>query len=297
MEGRSNFGVMDRVIVTPAPTVHRITVDDGVALQSYVWEGTGVPIVLVHGLASNALLWQGVAANLAAAGHPVTAIDQRGHGRSDRPDWGYDYERVTADLVEVISHVGYDRPVVAGQSWGGNVAVQFAARHGDRLRAMVAVDGGTIDLSKNFDSWEACKEALTPPSFDGTPIDKMEAGSRARHPDWPESGIQGALACFDVDADGRAGPALSLANHLQILDAMWTDPPTARYPDVAVPSLIISAHGGDLDSPRAQNKRAAVDAACAAIAGPCRAEWIEGDHDLHAQFPEHIATLIAEMAV
>ncbi len=54
------------------------------------------PFLLVHGLASNARTWDGVAARLAAEGHPVVAIDQRGHGLSDKPDDGYDYATVTA---------------------------------------------------------------------------------------------------------------------------------------------------------------------------------------------------------
>ncbi len=43
------------------------------------------PFVLVHGLASNARLWDGVATALVAAGHPVFAVDLRGHGRSSKP--------------------------------------------------------------------------------------------------------------------------------------------------------------------------------------------------------------------
>jgi len=46
------------------------------------------PFVLVHGLASNARLWDGVARRLAGAGHSSAAVDLRGHGRSDKPDTG-----------------------------------------------------------------------------------------------------------------------------------------------------------------------------------------------------------------
>ena len=51
------------------------------------------PFLLVHGLSSNARTWDGVAAELSAAGHPVVAIDQRGHGRSEKPpiSAGYDF--------------------------------------------------------------------------------------------------------------------------------------------------------------------------------------------------------------
>ena len=48
-------------------------------------DGPGRPFLLVHGLSSNSRVWDGVARRLAAAGHEVVAVDQRGHGRSEEP--------------------------------------------------------------------------------------------------------------------------------------------------------------------------------------------------------------------
>src|SRR6266540_576228 len=59
------------------------------------------PFVLVHGLSSNARLWDGVAGRLAAHGHPVYAVDLRSHGESDRPAEGYDTATAAADLDAV----------------------------------------------------------------------------------------------------------------------------------------------------------------------------------------------------
>ena len=89
-------------------------------------DGPGRCFVLVHGLASNARLWDGVAARLAAAGHPVLAVDQRGHGRSEEPADGYTTDRCADDLLaltEVLGLVGDRAPVAVGKSWGGNVVV------------------------------------------------------------------------------------------------------------------------------------------------------------------------------
>ena len=91
------------------------------------------PFVLVHGLASNARTWDEVAPILAANGHRVIAVDQRGHGLSDKPEGAYDFAAVTADLHALLDELELEKPIIAGQSWGGNVALAFGARDPHRM--------------------------------------------------------------------------------------------------------------------------------------------------------------------
>ncbi|MFD0594557.1 alpha/beta fold hydrolase [Catellatospora coxensis] len=112
-----------------------------------------MPFLLVHGLSSNARLWDEVAGALAAAGHPSWAVDLRGHGESDAPESGYDTGTAAADLAALITALGLDRPVVVGQSWGGNVVVRLAAKHPELPGALGLVDGGWIDLHAAFPDW------------------------------------------------------------------------------------------------------------------------------------------------
>ena len=147
---------------------------NGLSLRILEWEPMATneqpSIVLVHGLASNALLWQGAATALAERGHRVVAIDQRGHGQSTKPESGYDMATVTRDLaalLEVLVSRGFDRPVVAGQSWGGNVVLELASRHPDRVRGIACVDGGWLEPSSVFASWEQCETVLAPPRLAG----------------------------------------------------------------------------------------------------------------------------------
>jgi len=76
------------------------------------------PIVLVHGLASNSRLWDGAASSLATLGYHVVAVDQRGHGLSDKPNDGYDMASVVEDLSSLIRTMQLVRPVVAGSVVG-----------------------------------------------------------------------------------------------------------------------------------------------------------------------------------
>src|SRR4051812_44231030 len=205
-------------------------------------EPGAVVFLLVHGLASNARLWDGVATRLAQRGHASAAVDQRGHGQSPKPDDGYDMATVTADLADLIKREGWDRPVAVGQSWGGNVVVELGWRFPELVRGVVGVDGGAIDLASGFPTWEACRAALTPPPLAGTPLVELERRFRSAHPDWPETGITGTLANFEVRADGTVAPWLTLDRHLQILRALWEHEPLRRLADMQVPVLLVPAH-------------------------------------------------------
>jgi pimeloyl-ACP methyl ester carboxylesterase len=284
----------------PGPVTEvRIPTPSGAALAVRVRNagGAGVPMLLVHGLSSNARLWDGVGDELAAGGHPVAAVDQRGHGHSDKPDDGYDFATLTTDLVAVLDGLGWTTPVVAaGQSWGGNVVLELAARHPQRLAAIALVDGGTIELSTRFADWPTCEVALTPPSFEGRSLADFEQMIRLHHADWPDAGIAGTLANLEVLPDGTVRPWLSLPHHLTILRSLWDHHPPARYPDVAVPTVIIPA--GDPSGRAARfdvAKREEIAGAEAAL--PVVAvRWIDGDHDLHAQHPDLVAALLHELA-
>ncbi len=259
-------------------------------------DGEGVPVLLVHGLASNARLWDGVADRLAAAGHPVVAVDQRGHGRSDQSDQGYDFTTLTADLVTVLGELGWNAPQhapwVAGQSWGANVVLELAARHPRAIGGVVLVDGGTIELTNHFADWETGAAAMAPPKLTGIPAASFERTLRTRHPDWPESGIAGTMANFEILADDTIRPWLSRANHMTILRHLWEHRPSARYQLVKAPTLLVPA-----EDPTNQRwmttKRDEVSRAAATLERSLT-RWVPGDHDLHAQYPDLVAKLIED---
>jgi len=271
------------------------SVRDGLDLHCVVWgsvaASTRTPFVLVHGLASNARLWDGVARHLTELGHAVVAVDQRGHGRSSKPDDGFDMSTVAHDLELLIASLGFDRPVVVGQSWGANVVVELAHRAPRMVRGVVAVDGGTIELRRHFPDWDDCAAQLAPPHLVGLPVARLEAALRSAHPDWPEEGITGTLANMEVLDDGTIRPWLSRDRHMKILRGLWEHQPESLFANIDVPVLFMPAVADDSITVRgwAADKRAAVERALASIprAG---VSWYHGaDHDLHAQHPGRVA--------
>jgi pimeloyl-ACP methyl ester carboxylesterase len=261
---------------------HRVSVEPDVALDVRVWpRGIGRPFLLVHGLASNARMWDGVVAHLGDRGHPAATVDLRGHGQSDKPDHGYDMARVADDLAAVVTSIGWERPVVVGQSWGGNVVLELAARHPRLVGGAVGVDGGTIELSRRFDDWDACAAALAPPPTAGTPAAELERMLRAMHTDWPDTGIAGMLANWEVRTDGTVAPWLTVDRHLQVLRGLWEHHPSALYSAVTVPVLLIPVAGRHDDTDEAVG-----------LLRHGRIRRLEGDHDLHAQHPDLVAAVM-----
>lgn len=275
--------VLTTSVLVEAPDVHL----HAMVVEPLEPDPHAPPFLLVHGLASNAQLWSGMAACLAAAGHRVVAVDQRGHGLSDKVDTGFDFATLSGDLVAVIDALGLQRPVVVGQSWGGNVVLELAVRHPDHLAALVCVDGGHIELSSAFGDRDSMLAALSPPRLDGTRYAELEQGMRARWPHWPESGIRGQLANFVRRPDGTVAPHLTRERHLSILDHLWTHHPAERWAHVQVPSLLLPVRG---TPPGAGSRQVAVDAAARACPR-LRVTWLDGDHDVQAERPDKVAAL------
>lgn len=268
----------------------RVVVADGVALDVDTWAGgAAAPFLLVHGLASNRRTWEGVAARLHELGHPVATVDLRGHGTSDKPDQGYDFATMGDDLVKVLDSVGFGEAVLAGQSTGGNLIVDLALRAPDRVRGVAGIDGGALELARQWPDWERCKVVLAPPPLSGTSAAAIEAMLRRGHPSWSDWGVEAQMANFEHLPDGSVRPWLALDNHLRILRALWEHHPSAVIPKLTVPVLLVMA---GTDDAWAEQKQTIADELTAA-SPHVRVEWITpGDHDLHVEHPVELADLL-----
>jgi pimeloyl-ACP methyl ester carboxylesterase len=277
----------------PTPIERRVEVAAGVHLHVEVRTGNraAAPFVLVHGLASNARLWDGVAEYLNGLNHTVVTIDQRGHGRSDAPEAGYDLETAVADLLALIDALELERPVPVGQSWGGTVVLELAWRRPEKVRGIACVDGGVVDLAQSYPVWEDCLAKLTPPALDHLTLAELETRIRTSVPHFTDRAIAAYLHCFRTRSDGTIEPRLGRSHHLSILRSLWEHRPSTRWATLKTPTLLMLADAGD--EARTANKRRAESAARAA-GGKLRSIWFSpGHHDLHLEFPVRVGDLLA----
>lgn len=263
---------------------------DGGALAARSWPGgSGRPVLLVHGLSSNARLWDETAQQLAATGRPVVAVDLRGHGSSaEVPDLAGQLDatrQAAADLAAACTALGWAEPVVAGQSWGGNVVLQLAADRPELVHGLALVDGGWLHLSDRWATLDEAWTVLAPPRFDGLTADVLHERLRAGHPGWSPTAIEATAANLATRPDGTVAPWLDRERHRRIVASMLAHQPRALYPLVTCPVLLLVA---GTDNPQAKE-------ALAGLADARLVEFTGGDHDLHAQHPDRVAALIGEL--
>lgn len=248
--------------------------------------------LLIHGLASNARMWDGVGVALAERGFPSLAVDLRGHGQSHKPDHGYDFDTICDDLAAVLDDCDVERAIFVGQSWGGNIVVHAAHRMPERVHSAVAVDGGVIELGSVFPAWEDCARRLQPPRLAGTRAGRLESAIRSMNADWPESGLIGSLSNFCFHEDGTISPWLTFERHMTILSELWRHRPSEMFPEIERPVLFLPADSGDVEW--THDKERAIEVALTGLARG-RVHWFRpAHHDLHAQHPRRCAEVLID---
>ncbi|MEU7850438.1 alpha/beta hydrolase [Micromonospora parva] len=111
--------------------------------------GPGSPLLALHGHYNEASAFAPLAEALAPRWR-VIALDQRGHGASDRAE-SYERDDYLADVAEFHQHLKVGPAAVLGHSLGGVNAYQYASRHADRVTALIVEDiGAVVDCDWSF---------------------------------------------------------------------------------------------------------------------------------------------------
>ena len=158
------------------PREHRIRVRD-IEITWFEWgDPSGQPVVMAHATGFHARCWGAVATAL-GSGYRVIALDQRGHGRTEKAG-PYDWRVFGADLGAFVDWLGLSRIIGVGHSMGGHAMVQAASNRIELFERLVLVDP-VILAPEAYREWHR-----QPPyaSADAHPVARRRADFR----DWKE---------------------------------------------------------------------------------------------------------------
>jgi pimeloyl-ACP methyl ester carboxylesterase/DNA-binding SARP family transcriptional activator len=228
---------------TGAPPVQYVRSPDGVNI-AYQVTGEGPDLLLVPGFISHLDVWWepwgGRVVQRLSEFTRLIIFDKRGMGLSDRPP-KVGIEQWLEDIELVRTAAGAERPIVLGNSAGGTVATTYAARHADRVRALILVGS-------------RAKYLRAPDYPYGLPPEKLDKLIGNVERSW------GSGLLFDFSCPSAAGNAwlrseyvryerlaASPASGAAFLRALMEMDVRAALPDVSVPTLVVHATGDRTD--------------------------------------------------
>ncbi len=114
---------------------------------SYLEEGEGYPVILIHGIPTSNLMWRNIMPELAKT-RRVIAPDLLNYGQSDKPDdANVSIEAQSRLIVKLMSQLGLEKADVVAHDIGGGVAQLIGVNYPEKVRKLVLID------SVCFDSW------------------------------------------------------------------------------------------------------------------------------------------------
>lgn len=254
------------------------------------------PVLLLHGLSSNARYWGRVAAHL--AGRRLIALDQRGHGltgrppRSPRAPDGFAMDELIADVIFTAERLGLERPVVVGHSWGATVSLELVTRHRDFASALVFIDG-PVQSAANLFSWEEGQSFMQPPLPRYKNLAEAVADiKRDFGKSWGDDLEPFVIARVMQDGDELVLTLTSDAR-LAMLHGLYESPVDQLWPSLELPTTVLVARG---DSPRVSSWKERGASNLAHIAPQVEVRWFDTPHDIPMFVPDEVADIVRAAA-
>lgn len=255
---------------------------DGVTLAYQDW-GHGKPILFVHSWALDSQMWAPHMLHFNELGMRTIAMDRRGHGRSERPGSGYDYDRLADDLAELTEHLDLRDVTLIGHSMGTGECIRLLSRHGNTRVARM------ILLSPIAPCYLDASGAALPASV----VESVLSQIHADFPRWLADGADGFYLPAETGTSAgmiRRTIDIMLGTSLHAATACFRTRVSAdlrhELRRVNVPTLVI--HGDrDVSEPVTQGR------AIAGLVPDCR--YVEYPGAPHGIYHTHQQPLLADM--
>jgi pimeloyl-ACP methyl ester carboxylesterase len=222
---------------------------DGVKLHTIDWGGSGKAVLLLAGLGDTAQIYRVLAPKLDSQFRPI-ALTRRGHGRSDRPESGYDLDTLVEDIRRLLDSREIERSILVGHSFAGLEMPLFAARYPERVEALVFLDALFPRLDSEPDLagdpvWEVT-DTEGPAAEDLASRGAYMAYYKRARPAWAEIWCKAIKADLmdkvTVEADG----SLQFHHDDELMNRIYRTVWPTRHPEydkVAAPMLAIVPSG------------------------------------------------------
>lgn len=234
----------DRAETPPPGVAGRLIAAGGHAVH-VVEQGSGPPVVLVHGFAGSTFDWEEHLLAPLARTHRVIALDLLGMGWSARADdLAYGYDLWSRQLVATLDALGLARATLVGHSLGGALATIVAGEHPERVERLVLV-APIVPLEQEERSW-FFKLAEVPG------IGEVMLGTADHLPELP--GLSDASRARARAVFRRAGTRRALLRHLR--HGRDTDRLFTSYRKVRAPTLVVYGTADDVVPPAAVRRAA-----------------------------------------
>ena len=264
----------------------------GIRVHGLDWGPEQAPrlVLLLHGVAGNAHIWDAVAARLRRLlgdTARIVALDGRDGGLTDHPATGYELEDFGSDLASVHDALGAKPLTLVGHSRGGWLAAWFTEHYRDRVERLVLVDPARLSFESEEASgrfFDRIRNGLGPFGSE----EEALAWGRQWDPDgdWNDHRKRGFLANYRRQEDG------SLVGHLprhaidQLRRAAGEDPVGPRLNEIECPTLLLV--GARQSADRQVEKLRYADGI-----PDCLIVRLPGSHFLHTDLPDQTAKEIA----
>jgi pimeloyl-ACP methyl ester carboxylesterase len=274
---------------------------DGIRLHYVEWIDEAAPrgeppVLLLHGLSSNARYWDRLARNIGR--RRLIALDQRGHGLTGRPPKvpeipaGYSMDALLDDAAFVITELGLAAPVVVGHSWGAAVALELVGTRPGLASGLVFIDG-PVQSAANMFSWDEAQRIMQPPlprfaSF-------AEAVAESAHDfagAWDDDLEPFVKARVMEDGDALI-LTLTAPARLELLRGLYESQPDLLWPGLQVPAAALLALRSFARISRSTD--AGVNR-LREIAPDVTVKWFDTPHDIPLFAPAEVAAEVERVS-
>jgi pimeloyl-ACP methyl ester carboxylesterase len=140
----------------------------------YEDQGSGQPVVLIHGYPMDVHSWERQTKVLLAAGYRVIAYDRRGFGQSSKATLGYDYDTFVADLNTLLTELDLTDVVLAGFSMGSGEVGRYVGNYGTERIAKLAFLAGPLPfLLHTADNPTGLPQSVSDSIFEAAQADRF----------------------------------------------------------------------------------------------------------------------------